>query len=574
LKDWHGLYAPLLFSLLTKPDWVHRRVDQAAFVDPTTIRRRRSVDFTLPALTSPAPQHGTRDVHYVPLTLINKWRLVDVDVRDEAGVALGLVGRRDHGPLAAALLIMLAHFCMGDTLPPRHKLQMPDAVKVDLRRIANAKVDDAVRVCSTLLPAEPLPDDEMEWRTTLALNRTFMGLAWDLARSFFVMVPLTDAAGTRRVIKLGYNYRVTVPSSRKMPRKKQEEQLANGVGAVLLRSERVTESKAVSDTPRVPAPVFRLRGPGDDDTERIVIAKNGDEVLEANLPVGHWRIWQDELPGFTLMEKGPAEVEVSLGEIRTVTFVNNESLRKPEQTELPSHIPRLKRRIKLAAEVGLRAREYLIPLRVGDGGSYHLEFEAPEGFTVTRAKIATADHGGDVLDLVTDSAKRTHLYLPYVREPTAALAKVHLRPRSDTIVDTAMTVAIITALVLCSYAVFHAIHPGDPTSATVVLLATPGALAAFAAHTPTSTVVSRLTSGLRLLALAPGLFAFGAAATITAWPTAVAGRVVIGVLAGGALGLAALWATIGRLTRHPPEQTSRVDQAMSGDNPHLDDQGQ
>lgn len=101
--------------LVFAADWVHRRVESIEFFGLATVRRRMSVDFSLPrgpawSAIAEMVRHAEaeeRDV-YVPLTTLAKAKLARFDLRDECGQTLPLLTTAQNGERAGAALVALA----------------------------------------------------------------------------------------------------------------------------------------------------------------------------------------------------------------------------------------------------------------------------------------------------------------------------------------------------------------------------------------------------------------------------------------------------------------------------------
>lgn len=99
-----GLFATALVSM---PEWVHRRVESIAFTDAAAVRRRVSVDFTVPEFM-PCYDVAGGSVALVPLAYLAKRPVVGLDVHDEAGVAVPVLTTEQNALLASSALRSLA----------------------------------------------------------------------------------------------------------------------------------------------------------------------------------------------------------------------------------------------------------------------------------------------------------------------------------------------------------------------------------------------------------------------------------------------------------------------------------
>jgi hypothetical protein len=179
--------------LLRGASWVHRRVESVVFHDESTIRRRVSVDFTLPRGIPAIPGLG-QPVHYVPLTLLRKRTLVSFDLRDESGATLPMLTAAQNGAIAAAALIAIAEEVNGDTLP--------DAVATQLRAVATGSETSGTQAFYSLLEGG---GPNAAARLRIMEEPRLLALAQDLATNFIVIAPLGDSAGKRRIIKFSYD---------------------------------------------------------------------------------------------------------------------------------------------------------------------------------------------------------------------------------------------------------------------------------------------------------------------------------------------------------------------------------
>lgn len=182
-----------MFVLLDDPeDWVHRRVETVSFLDASSVHRHMSVDFDLPDEDA-RPESGPP---LVPLTLLEKRPLVNLDVRDEGGAACPVLNADENGFVAWSLLARVVQVVLADatnTSPdvPRHILE-------DLKRIAGGPPDIAL---STLEAITDGPDPRLRQRLALPL---FQEYAEWMATKFLLLVEVPDTNRIRRVMKFSY----------------------------------------------------------------------------------------------------------------------------------------------------------------------------------------------------------------------------------------------------------------------------------------------------------------------------------------------------------------------------------
>ena len=324
-------------------------------------------------------------------------------------------------------------------------------------------------------------------------------------------------------------------------------------GRLLLRIAWNAGSSSTLTEPAVtPKVTFELVGPSG-ETESVEVI--GTEKLVGGLAPGLWYVTdQPKIEGYGPANTSPKCVEVNPDATSDLCLAYQEEPKRVVSSKPPMDFGRDSLLWWLLEEIGMTSRRALFGLRLERSGSCHFEFEAPDGFVVTRVKLSMAGSEGRVLDMSARSSHRASVYALSADKPTRALVLANIRPRSDTMVDLSWVTAVVTAGVLIAYATWHVLTGQAPSGATTVLLAAPGALAAFAAQPPREVIVSRMTAGLRYFSLLPGLVAFSAAATTMAWPEATTGKVIECCLAGLAAGIAMLWTVTHWWTRRPPER--------------------
>lgn len=180
-------------EMLTYTDtWVHRRVEQIAFVDDRTVSRRVSVDYQLPRRYVGADLQQQR--WYVPLALLRKGTLlVDFDLRDEEGRALPLVTSRKAHEIGSAVLINAA-----STVLKKTGRSLGVELAQDLQRVPPCELEKAKEAVRRALEPRSANDD----RRILRNDPLIEPLIRDLAENFLVLVPAEVT--TRSVVKFSF----------------------------------------------------------------------------------------------------------------------------------------------------------------------------------------------------------------------------------------------------------------------------------------------------------------------------------------------------------------------------------
>jgi hypothetical protein len=94
--------------LVNEAAWVHRRVETFEFLDESTVRRKMSVDLTLPEDNRLVRALFALEGPFVPLTTLRKTPLGHLDVWTEDGRALPVLTTEQNGRLAGACLFGIA----------------------------------------------------------------------------------------------------------------------------------------------------------------------------------------------------------------------------------------------------------------------------------------------------------------------------------------------------------------------------------------------------------------------------------------------------------------------------------
>jgi len=135
------------------PLWIHRIVESVSFIDAQTIRRARSFDFTVPEGT---PQLDGRTI--VPLALLARRVLSELDVCDDSGRRLPLLTSTQNGDVSAALLWAIAEeggiddpefLAALSRLPTREGGDLDHVLTLLNHRHAGQEVIDLARALST-----------------------------------------------------------------------------------------------------------------------------------------------------------------------------------------------------------------------------------------------------------------------------------------------------------------------------------------------------------------------------------------------------------------------------------------
>lgn len=183
----------LVIDILTAPSWRHRRVESMRLADGDQNRSRVSIDLT-PSSTATAA-NGLQIM--VPLAVLAKRPLIELDVEDAAGVRLPVLSSEENAQAAVAFL--------------RQLLVLSGVVDEDatsdpvllgqLREVVSGSVEDGDRAAQAIRERHKLPQIVEYWLDEL--------------REKYLFIVLIDKSerGRRQVIKYSYMPEEIVPRS-------------------------------------------------------------------------------------------------------------------------------------------------------------------------------------------------------------------------------------------------------------------------------------------------------------------------------------------------------------------------
>jgi hypothetical protein len=182
----------LLGLVLSSAAWVHRRVESVSFRDHRTVRRRVSVDFSVPEV-APFLTINRTDYRLVPITIMRRKSLINFDLRDEADRSVPLLGLRQN----QAITLSLAEACACAVL---EIAQPTDELTQFLNEIVSGTQEKMLRAYN-----EAKGPDAPRMVADLVGDPRFERLLDRLTEDFvlFALVPNDEPA--RRVLKFRYD---------------------------------------------------------------------------------------------------------------------------------------------------------------------------------------------------------------------------------------------------------------------------------------------------------------------------------------------------------------------------------
>jgi hypothetical protein len=534
--------------------WVARRVDSFRFSgdDERVLERRQSMDFVAPPelnQVDPAQAHALGGWP-VPVTFVNKWRLQQFSLRDEDGTALPLVPRSQSVPIAAGMLIALANFVLTKKFEPERGRAVPPEVAGALVRIVASDPNDALEECARFGEdwEKNLGAGAAKAKDKLSSDLVFMSLAYELARGFLLLALYPSPPSGRRIVKFGYSSYVVPAERDRWPVRFghtlrtmcnwSRDRMDSGWWKTRSRLDQRQIGRAVISTrcemgsrdlreggPSIACVQLRISGPK--RSTRTVRMRPNTAIAIDGLPRGSYAVHVKGRSGFVVDDKEDHAFEISPGAAARVEVRARRADVSKRYVWAPPLLARPASNLRaLSRGLAWHSKPLALRVRVGDGGSYHCEFEAPPGMHTTRARLVTDAQGERgplrLLDVVLASTQFAHLYAPAQQaRPAAGYAYFNLRPRVETIARPAFTTAMVAAIMLFFLLLswdprrgFEEHGPKDSSALLVLLLGAPTALAAYFAQAVPSRVTNSMLYGLRLAAILPAVLVVAAAGVI------------------------------------------------------------
>ena len=191
----------LLRGFVGSAQWVVRRVEGIEFVDDRTVRRRVSVDYTVPADAVALRVGEGQTLRILPLALMRRKNMINFHYRDHDGRPMSLLGLRENQALTLAVVRAWADA----TLKPSARKRWPQLPE-DLGDLLDdviagdqAELDSAYRKLERRAKHVPPRVDD---RLMTVLER--------LAGNFVLFATECAPPGTRRIVKWSYDEPLTL----------------------------------------------------------------------------------------------------------------------------------------------------------------------------------------------------------------------------------------------------------------------------------------------------------------------------------------------------------------------------
>jgi hypothetical protein len=243
-------------ALIDNPAWIRRRVETVKFVDMQRVERRVTLDIDMDRVQAHARDAGlilpsTKKLP-VPLTLLQKNLLLDIDVRDAAGSSLAIATSHEDSRAAHAMMLYRIKSA-------RPELELPDVVIRKLYSVAKEMpsledhatltAGDGIRTVAAWRlddgAHDPSDSDRTIWRDLFTIDPVLATVA-DFTHLFMPTIYLSHEEGLTLV---KYRY---VEQEMIMPRREWAERL--GLSPSITLIEAPAAGRAEREHLRVLAP--------------------------------------------------------------------------------------------------------------------------------------------------------------------------------------------------------------------------------------------------------------------------------------------------------------------------------
>lgn len=481
----------ITLNLITQWDrWVERRVEQVQFVSTSSFGRRHSVDFRMheEIFGTPPLRWDKKGIHYVPLVLLHKQALRNFDLRDESGAALPMVSRHKNASIGAAALAAWAQTLIHQRLAQQigharehggYSEQKKNKHLPPIARSSELAGPQSIRL--------PFELEELFWRLCSSsyfdadhpLNSE-RASAKDALREVLVTPYQSERVLDWRWRQEGDHWTAD-PRDPWLP--------------VLNRFDLFRQLAA--DFARL----FIMYVPVEYEAGRRRIVKFSYETAFQGPGFNATRFFREHARGVARRIRAVEDWAEGFGRDRERAKREWIAPRPPAQGKLRP----LKLHESLSRSVGWLSRVAVFDvLTVGLGGTFHLEFSAPEGTQVKRATLTARrpkeKKGERRARRFAANVERCHLYLGEHRQGTSGRALVALKPKSSTIIRGAFLASLGTLAMLLFVYFQGDGKSGAGRQAVALLLLAPGLLASYTARGSEHSMTTSMVFGLRFFA--------------------------------------------------------------------------
>jgi hypothetical protein len=192
----------LLLAQLQYSSWVLRRVEKVQFERERSVSRRLTIEFLIRA-DAPVFTHKGKEYWLVPLSIMQRRTLVNLDLRDESGDSVSLPGLRLNQQLDQSLLAAAAAVSAPETMRPESPGRKFVQTVVAGRKLeVDAEFDRFERFREMRRSGPNFEDDGLD---PLRESPLFTETLYRLRRNFTLYLFLPVERGRHRLLRMSFD---------------------------------------------------------------------------------------------------------------------------------------------------------------------------------------------------------------------------------------------------------------------------------------------------------------------------------------------------------------------------------
>jgi hypothetical protein len=192
----------LLLAQFTFSDWVLRRVEKVSFTSDRRLLRSSTIELKVPASSPVIVRDDGVPCWLIPLSVMRRRTLVNLDLRDEGDRSISLMGLRFTQELDEAMLMAagsLAALEVGD------RAEVLAQTRVFVAGVISGHWREVQRAYNTYQAARQDPDHDLH---ELFHEPTFVATLERLWHNFTLYVALPVSSGRHRLLRLAFEERL------------------------------------------------------------------------------------------------------------------------------------------------------------------------------------------------------------------------------------------------------------------------------------------------------------------------------------------------------------------------------
>jgi hypothetical protein len=192
----------LLLAQLQFSNWVLRRVEKVQFERERSVSRRLTIEFLIRA-DAPIFVRDGKEFWLVPISIMQRRTLVNLDLRDERGESVSLPGLRLNQQLDQSVLLAAAAATVPDSMLPCSPGRMFIQTVIAGRKHEIEAAFDEFENNAAQRPGEP--DLEEDYLSPLRRSPLFTETLYRLRRNFTLYLFLPVERGRHRLLRMSFD---------------------------------------------------------------------------------------------------------------------------------------------------------------------------------------------------------------------------------------------------------------------------------------------------------------------------------------------------------------------------------